>query len=333
MKKWDFGTSIIEETPLSEGASAMKLQPLGLNRTYGVLLQIKNNTVQSTQIHYNIEVTCLEVLPHHNFLFRLSRQQMFINEKPASSMPEEFAEKCGQVFYPLHLEITPKGKAIGIANYPEIVKRWNATEKELLQYYKNAAMQSQIQKRRAIIQDKKRLSRMLLTNDWFTTLYFSGIPIRQGTSSVKLPVFPSSNVAFSIKNSDKQHPKNPLKVKVSTTGKCVDNRSEFDLLKGNPANLDTNPTVKGEIEIFYQLNEKAQFDSVVGNCNLVFPSGKKRIVNWEIYNLKNKIPKTLAEKAKDREAIEAADKKELKEKQQKKTYKLFGKNFKFGKNK
>ena len=333
MGKWDFGTNILHEEELSTDTISLKLDPLGLNRTYGVVFKIKDGKQQNTQIHYKIEITCLYELSNQSYLFRLNKKQVFINEKPASSILEEFAEKCGHAFFPLDLVVDNYGIAKEIYNYPEIVTRWEAIEKELLRFYKHPSMVTQIHQRRQIIQNPKQLNRAILENDWFIQLYFSGVAYKQKSFSVSVPVFPSSTVAYSGKNCLTKHPKNPLKVKVSATGKCVDNRSEFDLLKGTPANLDTNPTVKGEIEIFYQLNEKAQFDAVVGNCNLVFPSGKKRIVNWEIYNLKNKIPKTLAEKAKDREAIEAADKKELKEKQQKKTYKLFGKNFKFGKNK
>ena len=112
MEYWNLRTNIVEDYEEPERLFSLEYNPLGLNRTYGVLIRIEDTKQKSTQIHFEIEVSCIEQITNQTYLFELNKKQIYINEKAANGLNEEFAETCGAVFYPLQLLVNANNKAI-----------------------------------------------------------------------------------------------------------------------------------------------------------------------------------------------------------------------------
>ena len=147
-----------------------------------------------------------------------------------------------------------------------------------------------------------------------------------------MPLYPSVVVAYDkYRNEYNKHPKNKNSQIINVSGICTDTRDEFSLLNGNPSSASKKQVLEGEINFKFQVNKQAQINQITGNCSLAFPSGNQRDVHIEIYDLQHKTPKTQAEK----NVIKSKEKEEkikrLKEKQHKKTYRLFGKQINLGK--
>ncbi len=328
--KWDFGTTAKNEA--SDGNTHLiEYSPLGLNRTYGVIININDGKNKQTKVHYEIEITCEEEITDKTYLFVVNKKQVFVNEKPASTMNEEFAEQCAQAYFPLKLVVNTNGEYESIFNFKEIKQRWHRIEKKLKQVYKNELYSSQINQRSLFFETVGQLNRVLLEKDWFIQLFFkSNLRGAKGVVST-LPIFVTGAILFKTNVIYKEHPKNTNKIIAQVKGVCIDDRTESDILKGNPPTEKKTSDVKGTLDFKYQLNSKGWIDSIVGDCKVVFASAKQRQVSLEVYNLKSKVPKTKFEEQQGIEKQEDKEKDELKGKQQKKIYSLFGKKFKLGK--
>jgi len=328
--KLDFGTNITNEEKSDSNLSLIKFDPLSLNRTYGVILTISEGKNNTTKIHYEIEVTCEEELSNRTYLFVLNKKQVFINEKPASTTNEEFAEQCGKVLFPLNIIVSKNGICKEIYNHNEIKNRWNLLEKKLKQTYKHQEYINQINQRKRLFENKQQLNKIVLEKDWFIQLFFSGILAPNEKKIKEFPLYVQGKVPFRLSSIYKQHSKNKNKQIMHLKGVCVDKRSEYDILKGNPPTAIEANEASGVLDIKYQLNKQGHIDSIVGNSAIEFISNKKREVAFEIYNLKSKIPVTKFEKIKLNQIEKDKEETEITKQEKKKVYSVFGKKFMLG---
>ncbi len=328
MARLDFGTSMLNEDDDDKKLLSFKFNPLGIARTYGVLFVSEDENRKKLQFHYEIDVICIEETQDDHFLFEIFKHQIYINEKTPDILIDELSERCGKVLYPLQLKVNRQGEIIKINNYQYIVDRWEAEKKAILRSYKGKEVTLLMKNMDAVIEDINKLTDMLLQRDWFITLFFAPIYNFNVTKNIALPFIPYQlGCPYEFKNKITKHTHKKEDVVIRLKGKCIDTRSERDILRGNLISLDKEKKrVKGKIDINYQFYKEAKLaNAITGICSLDFPSGKSKKMTVEMYNLKNKTPLSSVQKEAISEEKKIAEEKKLPKKKKKKRFSFFKK--------
>ncbi|WP_299254505.1 hypothetical protein [uncultured Aquimarina sp.] len=329
MARLDIGTSIIEETEDGK-LDHFSYKPLGVANTYGVLLISEDEKKKRLQIHYEIDVICLDETEDNHFEFEVLKHQIYINEKAPNILIDELSERCGKVLYPLLLKVNRQGLVVNILNQEDIIKRWETEKASINQSYKGKEIQLLLKNMDIVINNTNQLTDLVLQRDWFITIFFSplyNINLKdKKKNKISLPFIPySPGVIFETKNKISTHSHKKNDVIINQKGKCIDQRSERDILRGNLISIDKiKKVVKGKLDLKYQIYKDSLIaDAITGICNLEFPSGKEKKMTVEIYNLKNKTPLSSVKRAALFEISEEEEKNISKKK--KKRFFFFGK--------
>jgi len=331
MAKLDFGTNIITEEESASQYTSHIYNPLGVARTYGVVLVFEDEVQKKLQIHFEIDVFCINKTDDDYFEIEIFKHQIYINEKKPDILIDELSERCGKVIYPLNLKVNKQAKVLNIVNQHTIIERWEREKENIKQLYNSKEVSLLVNNMDSIIYDKKKLTDLILQRDWFITLFFSPIytsSVKSKTrKELKFPIIPyAPGVSYEIENEIIEHPNKKGDIIFNQKGLCIDHRSEKDILRGNQISFEkTKRPVKGEIAIKHQLYKNSLLiDAITGVCNLNFPSGKSKKISIEIYNLKNKTPQSSTQKKAAIEKTKEENEKSLPKKKKKFSF-FFGK--------
>ncbi|WP_103867235.1 hypothetical protein [Aquimarina sp. I32.4] len=327
MTKRDFGLNILE-TEKQETFSSFQYNPIGVQRTYGVLLRSQNEKEEKVQIHYEIDIMCLEQKDKHNYIFEIYKHPVYANEKKPDSIIDELAASCGAIIYPLQIMVNSAGAAIEIINYKTLQERWKNTRSKIKQSYNGAIVNQLISNMDHMVDQPDRIKEELLHKDWFMVLFFAQIYRNiDVTHTIALSLIPyKKSISYQVTQNRKRHPHKEKDILIEQKGKCIDIRNEQDILRGNLISLSKTPVVNGTSDFTYQIYAGSPIaDAIVGHAQIDFPSGKKEIMDVEIYHLKNKTPQTSFEK--EQAQKENENKVPIPEKK-KKRYFFFGKELK-----
>ena len=302
MARIDIGTDIIHEEDNKELISSLVYAPLGVARTYGVVFISEDENQKKLQIHYEIDVICLEETDDENFIFEIFKHQIYINEKKPNILIDELSEQCGKVIYPLQLKVNRQGEILKITNQQQIADRWENKKVDIKQSYNGDEVTLLLQHMDIVIENEKKLTDLIIQRDWFITLFFSPVyninAIKK--KEISLPFIPyAKGVSYEIKNKIKPHQYKEGDILIKQKGTCIDSRGEKDILRGNLISIHkNNKTVNGKINLTYQLYKDSLLpDVITGMCTLDFSSKRGKKMSVEMYNLKNKTPQSSVEKA------------------------------------
>ncbi len=301
--------------------------PEELKRTYGVILNTEDSSKKSKmQVHYEIEVLLVKKRIDNSFVFELRKKEVFINEKRPNLFFDTLADQCGKVIYPIKVLVSPYGEVIKVFNHKEIKDRWSQQRILLEKRYKGDEVTLMLDQMSIAINSFQKIN-TIIKEDWFFTLFFNSIHGGYGRPMHKviqpLAVFPySPPVLFEVIQTVREDIKRKGVLIYEQKGHCVDERNEKEMKRGKRISFfqkNGNEKVKGSIAIDYEIyKDSSVFDAIRGSSMLKFSSGNSKKVSVEIYNLKNKIPKTSLEKEIQNEEIENNNPKP------KKHYSLFG---------
>ncbi|WP_299243011.1 hypothetical protein [uncultured Aquimarina sp.] len=315
-----------EEKPPQEvliPLNTIELNPSSLRRTYGVSLFFGQD--KSIKIQYKIDLVFKKETEEGNFVIEIQRQELYINEKKASSSTDLLVEQCGEALYPLEIKIDKNFKFLGVFNHGVIVKRWEYLKKEIQNSFEGDFADSLINETSKIISDADAIKRKLIENDWFYILFFNPVGIRNFKQ--RFPLIPNKKgVAYKFTNTACYHKKRKKDIVIYKQGVCRDNRNEQEIRQGTMISNGNENQVSGTGNFTYQIFQNSNLvDAIMGKVELLFPSEKKEFIEVEIFNLRNEIPKTNQEKANEKDDELEED---IKGKKKKKKYFLFGKEIK-----
>lgn len=278
--------------------------PEGVKRTYGVVLKSKNiQEKKEQQIHYEVEVLFIEKYNIDDFIFEVRKKQVFVDEKKPNLLFDVLADHCGKVLYPVKVIVSPLGKLRKIANYIEIKERWIKKRKILSKQYKGAEVDLLFTKMDEVVNNEYEIN-TIIKDDWFFTLFFNqihgGYASTQPKALLSLIFYPYSKpVIFETKQTGIDNPNKPGAIIYKQEGHCVDVRNEEEIQKGKKiffSDEEKKEKVNGSVTINYEIYKGSPvFDAIWGSGVLEFPSGKSKEIVVEIFNLKNKIPRSSLE--------------------------------------
>lgn len=100
------------------------------HKRYGVIQKMFHNNEPKISIHYETE------LKKQNSKIELIRKSAYINEQKPDLIIEQIADKVGNIFYPLELQMYDNGTIKEITSIKEIQSKWSKLKPDLEDYYK-----------------------------------------------------------------------------------------------------------------------------------------------------------------------------------------------------
>ncbi len=163
--------------------NALRLEwPPELSVKYGVLITFVDVEEQN-EVKYEVEVTRLKPGIEGQPLFLINRiSDVFINESLPDLVADRLADAAGKVFYPLVITLDNNGGFKTIYNYQEILKRWPAVKKKILNEFEGVFVENYLDKMEKRLPDRDILELALFNNDWFIQAFFKPIYKQYGPS-------------------------------------------------------------------------------------------------------------------------------------------------------
>ncbi|TWV91504.1 hypothetical protein [Chitinophaga pinensis] len=89
-----------------------------------------------TRLKFNTEISRMTVDYDTTQYFQITRSDVRINDEDTSDyLASDLAAQCGNVLYPLQLQIGQHGSIQSILNHPAILQRWEEKKSRLKQYF------------------------------------------------------------------------------------------------------------------------------------------------------------------------------------------------------
>ena len=240
----------------------LKFSPFETKKIYGVIVKNIQNEVLKNNIHYEIEVECIDFKNQH-ITFEINQNQIFINNSVPDTKIENLVYKAGQTLYPLQIEANQNGQIASILNYKHIKNRWLSEKENLKNYYKGEAVQKIIDAIDIILLDENQLLQSLYKN-WFFTLYFSPLYISYTDALCRMverdfPIFGDKSAKFNAVHTIGNYCSSNNKITINSKGKAVDTRTIDEILNGDsPLKHELSnrvvPSIGSHFEIEYTLN-------------------------------------------------------------------------------
>jgi hypothetical protein len=274
----------------------LRLNASKLNRTYGVSLVIGADD-QLQNFHYEIQLSYTP-LNDQQYVVEINKERVYVNDKPAEQMVDEFAEKCGNTLYPLKVLTDVNGKFIKIVNYNQLQERWHNNRKKLQEYYTGNVVDNLLAAMDKAMSNELHVNKVI-KSDWFFSLYFTPLYTINNKpdgneGELKLPLIAyTAPLKFNISQSIDATPTESKTFEVKQLGTCSDSRSAEDLLKGLSAPLsgvlhDVHTAVKGTAELKYKLYLNDHTISSMVARSTVLIGTQERTADIQVYHLREK---------------------------------------------
>ena len=99
-----------KKKPFYEKVNTLNI-PRSFEKRYGIVQKVYENEIEKLKLHYETELK--KTSKEHLII---SRKQLYINDKRPDMVMEQIADKVGNIFYPLQLELCESAKLKHIAN-------------------------------------------------------------------------------------------------------------------------------------------------------------------------------------------------------------------------
>lgn len=148
----------------------IQFTPFSEERVYGLVITFD----RERKIHFKTHISCLNSLDNDTYLFRVNRDQVYINNKTPEQLIDKLADDLGKYLYPIELAVDKQGYVRDIVNHAALVRNWEANKLKTERYYRGAVAERIC---RQFDQDIRNKGKFLqaLREDWFFAVYFSGI--------------------------------------------------------------------------------------------------------------------------------------------------------------
>ncbi|MVT09217.1 hypothetical protein [Chitinophaga tropicalis] len=138
-------------------------------RIYSVMLTYKGNT--NALLKFNMEICRMTVGDNTTQYFQITRSDVMVNDEDTTDhVASDLAAQCGNVLYPLQVQIGQDSTISSVFNHQEILQRWKEKKELLKQYFTGADADSYIEATGNTIEQESTLL-PAIKQDLFLTAY------------------------------------------------------------------------------------------------------------------------------------------------------------------
>lgn len=262
-------------------------------RVYGFLYNIFQNDIFKNQLFYEIQVTLKNFKGY--YIFEISRKEIYINNQTSLSQMENITAIASNALFPIHVKIKRDGQIDQILNQSEILKRWSANRKKLLEYYKGEKSEKIISRIDDLFFDKNLLQQSINRN-WFFHLFFAPLYISyseklRAKHIWKSPVFGNQFIEYNVVQTVQENYSDDDKININVDGVSIDERSIEEILSGYSFTQSTfsaseTNAVESKMNVDYKLyKEDRSIFSVRGTFETKIDQETNQKNQLEIYHL------------------------------------------------
>lgn len=286
----------MEELVYFQPNHTLTLNPHNLKRVYGVTVEFEQEGNEKQVVRFEIEVLAQKNNKNKTWFFQFDRKNVFINMKKPDTIAEKLAHECGQVMYPLLIEVTGDWSKRTIKSRSQAQEKLKNLEEKTKMNYQGEIIDKYFKKAWETLNDTtkfiKAIEQNLFLSFFFAPLYEHYHRITNMTKTeMQVPIIPFCKpVLYDMVQKVLPNYTRFNTITVIQDGEISDTRSETDLLNkfDNPVFTGEakSKRVDGKLQAKYELSmDTRSLHSVTAKGNIILPKNKSRSFELQAYYL------------------------------------------------
>ncbi|WP_276166936.1 hypothetical protein [Zobellia alginiliquefaciens] len=278
---------------------SLALNPHSLRRVYGVTIDFEKTGEPRQTLRFEIEVLAKKVKEKNSWMFQFDRRHLYINEENPDTISEKLAFECGQIIYPLQIQVSSNWATKVIKSRPLAIKQLNTLENETKLLYKSSMIDRYFSKAYDSVNHPEKYLRAVEQN-LFLSFFFA--PLYQqynrltnsATTIMNIPIVPfCSPIEYTLEQ--KVSPKYTRfnTITVTQQGKITDSRTQKDISHKLNEPVFTgkgqSKKLEGELIAKYELHKETNvLHSLTAEADINLEKDKKLAFQIQAYYLVNR---------------------------------------------
>jgi len=286
----------LEEPVEFQHNHTLALNPHNLKRVYGVNIEFNEEGKEKQSLRFELEVLAKKNDENKTWLFQFDRRNVFINLKKPDTIADKLAYECGQVIYPLQIEVTNNWSKRTIKSRPLAIEQLKKLEEKIKMTYKSSHIDTYFLKTWETINNPASFVKAVEQN-MFLSFFFAPLYQQYNTltniveNTLPIPIIPFCKaISYNVKQ--KVLPKYTRfnTITVVQKGIIEDKRSIKDL-----ENKFDDPIFKkeseadnllGELNAKYELHKETRvIQSLTVDASIKLKDNKTKSFNMQVYYL------------------------------------------------
>ncbi len=286
----------MEEPVVFQPNHTLSLNPHNLKRVYGITIEFNQEGKEKQILRYELEVLARKNKDKKSWLFQFDRRNVFINMKRPDTIAEKLAYECGQVMYPMQIEVSTNWSKRVVKSRSLAKEKLKALEARTREMYNSGIVDKYFGKAWETLNDKNKYLRAVEQN-LFLPFFFAPLYERYNMleniaeTEMRLPIIPFCKPAL-YSSTQKVLPNYTRfnTITVVQDGELSDQRTEKDFINAfdDPVFIGKGQSkkAKGKIQAKFELHRDTRvLHSLTAKGSIDLPKKKGRSFELQAYYL------------------------------------------------
>ncbi|WP_282057202.1 hypothetical protein [Maribacter luteus] len=278
---------------------SLVLNPHNLRRVYGVTIDFEKTGDSKQSLRFEIEVIAKKNNKNNTWLFQFDRRHLFINGKKPDTIADKLAFECGQIIYPLQIQVPGDWSTKIIKSRPLAIEQLNTLENEIKILYKSSFLDTYFSKTWDTVNNPDKYLRAveqnLFLSFFFAPLYRQYNALKDSATTImNIPIVPFCRpIEYTLKQ--KVLPKYTRfnTITITQQGKITDSRTQKDISHKLNEPVFTgkgqSKKLEGELIAKYELHKETNvLHSLTAEADINLEKDKKLAFQIQAYYLVNR---------------------------------------------
>ena len=286
----------MEEPVYFQANHTLALNPHNLKRVYGITVEFEQEGKEKQVVRYEIEVLAQKNKKNKTWLFQFDRRNVFVNMKKPDTIADKLGYECGQVMYPLLIEVTGNWTKRTVKSRGLAQEKLKKLEEKTKMSYQSEIIDKYFEKAWETLNDTTKFIRAieqdLLLSFFFAPLYERyNMVTNTAETQMQIPILPFCKpVLYDIKQKVMPNYTRFNTVTVIQDGKLSDERTEMDFLNRFDDAVFTgkgqSQKTEGKLQAKYELSMDTRvLHSLTAKGNIALPKKQARSFELQAYYL------------------------------------------------
>ncbi len=286
----------MEEPVYFQPNHTLALNPHNLKRVYGITIEFKQDGKEKQVVRFEIEVLAVKDNKTKTWLFQFDRRNVFINMKKPDTIADKLAHECGQVMYPLIIEVTGNWSQRTVKSRGLAKEKLKTLEEKTRMIYQSNLIDRYFEKAWETLNDKIKFIRSVEQN-LFLSFFFAPLYERynmvtnMANTQMQIPIIPFCRPAlYDIKQKVMPNYTRFNTITVIQDGQISDKRTEKDFVNRFDDAVFTgkgqSKKTKGKLQAKYELSQDTRvLHSLTAQGSIALPKKMGRSFELQAYYL------------------------------------------------
>lgn len=286
----------MEDSVFFQPNHTLALNPNNLKRVYGITVEFNPEDKRKQIIRYEIEVLAQKNYKNNTWVFQFDRRNVFINMKKPDTITDKLAYECGQVIYPLLVEVNGNWSKRIVKSRGLSKERLKELEVKTRMNYRSEIIDKYFEKAWETLNDKNKFVRAVEQN-LFLSFFFAPLYVRYNMitniaeTEIQIPIIPFCKpVLYKTKQKVMPNYTRFNTITVIQDGKVSDERTEKDFINKFDDAVFTgkgqSKQAHGKLQAKYELSKDTRvLHSLTAKGSIDLPEKQGRSFELQAYYL------------------------------------------------